>query len=216
MKNRYKWLITHLEPVRESILQIFAYKDIFQESKAIVIMENHEEDKLLELSSLGRYTRKKDIAFPLIVSRNFVLQSLDSYPLEFIDIISSKGENIILNENLLSTLSFDREDVRLQMEREFKSKWLHTRQLFLESKSQELACKILVSLVPALKGFFFLSGQPYPQDINSFFEHAALIAKADLGVFLNWQSLKEAELADVTRYLSILQKLSDIMEDYPL
>jgi len=71
MKNRYKWLITHLEPVRESILQIFAYKDIFQESKAIVIMENHEEDKLLELSSLGRYTRKKDIAFPLIVSRNF-------------------------------------------------------------------------------------------------------------------------------------------------
>lgn len=221
MKNRYKWLITHLEPVRENILQIFAYKDIFQESKAIVIMENHEEDKLLELSSLGRYTRKKDIAFPLIVSRNFVLQSLDSYPLEFIDIISSKGENIILNENLLSTLSFDREDVRLQMEREFKSKWLHTRQLFLESKQKPKELSRLLrfsisSLVPALKGFFFLSGQPYPQDINSFFEHAALIAKADLGVFLNWQSLKEAELADVTRYLSILQKLSDIMEDYPL
>lgn len=221
MKNSYKWLISYLEPVRESILQIFSYQDIFGNAKAIVILENNAQDKLLELSSLGKYTRNKDIAIPLIVTRSFVTQSLDSYPLEFIDITSSVGENIVLNEDLFATLSFDRNDVRLQMEREFKSKWLHTQQLFFEGKQKpkELSRLLrfsITSLVPALKGFFFLSSQPYPQDLNSFFEHAALISNADLGVFSNWQNNKEAELADITRYLRILQKLSDIMEDYPI
>lgn len=221
MKHNYNWLISRLEPLKDDILQIHSYKNIFGQAKAIVILENQAQDRLAELSTIGKYTRKKDIAFPLIVSRNFVLQSLDSYPLEFIDIISSAGENIVMNEDLLATLSFDREDVRLQMEREFKSKWLHTRELVLQSKHKpkELSRILhlsIASVVPALKGFFFLSAQPYPQNPKDFFEYAALISRADIGVFLNWQEHDEAELADLTRYLNILQKLIDTMEDYPV
>ena len=72
------------------------------------------------------------------------------------------------------------------------------------------------ALIPALKGFFFLSNQAYPQSRKDLFEQAALISKTDLTVLGIWLERASIELADIERYLAILQKLMELMETYTI
>jgi hypothetical protein len=74
----------------------------------------------------------------------------------------------------------------------------------------------IASLVPCLKGFFFLAGQPYPKTLADLFEHAALITKTDIKVMHGWMQEKNIELADVERYLSLLSRLMELMQTYPV
>ena len=72
------------------------------------------------------------------------------------------------------------------------------------------------SLIPALKGFFFLARHPYPQTLEDLFEQATLISKIDINALNIWLKQSNHELADAERYLSILQKLMELTETYPI
>lgn len=210
-----------LETVQDKLLQVCVYQDILDQYGAIIIMDQDPDGWLQKLSPMARYIQKKGLILPLIVNRRFIQYSLDSYPLEFINIISSRRENLLVKEDLLANLNFAKDDVRLQMEREFKSKWLLTRQIILEGRLntrnlRETMHLSIRSLLPALKGFFLLAGQPYPQDLQMLFEHAALISKTDLKAMYGWLKDKNIEISDVERYLNILQKIMELMETYPV
>lgn len=221
MTQPYSGIMNSLEHVQDKLLQVCVYQDLLEHYGAVVIMDEDPDGWLEKLSPLAKHIHKKGLMLPLIINRRFIQYSLDSYPLEFINIISSKKENLLAKEDLLANLHFLKADVRLQMERELKSKWLLTRQIILEGKMssrhlREALHLSIKSLVPALKGFFFLAGQPYPQTLQQLFEHAALISKTDLKAMHGWLQEKEIELSDVERYLSILQRLMEIMETYPV
>lgn len=129
--------------------------------------------------------------------------------------------NLLLKEDLLNELNIIPSDVRLQMEREFKSKWLLTRQVLLEGKLssrnlRETLHLSIHSLVPALKGFCFLARQPYPHSLEDLFEQTTKISKIDLCSMNVWLQQSSLELADAQRYLALLQKLMEITETYPI
>lgn len=221
MKHPYNGILKTLEEVQGQLLQICVYQDLLDKYGAVLIMDEDPDGWLIKLSGLARFVHKKNLMLPLIINRRFIKYSLDSYPLEFINIVSSTRENILLKEDMLANLQFDKADVRLQMERELKSKWLLTRQIILESnmKTRQLRESLnlsIASLVPCLKGFFFLVGQPYPKTLADLFEHAALITKTDIKVMHGWMQEKNIELADVERYLSLLSRLMELMETYPV
>lgn len=221
MNHPYTGMMGALEHLQDKLLQVCVYKDILQQHGAVIIMDEDPDGWLEKLSPLARYIHKKGLVLPLIINRRFIRYSLDSYPLEFINIISSERENLHLKEDLLANLDFVKSDVRLQMEREFKSKWLLTRQIVLEGKlsSRRLSETMQISIrsvLPALKGFFLLAGQPYPKNLPDLFAQSTIITKIDINAMQRWMDEKHIEIADVERYLSILHKLMELMETYPV
>ncbi|MCB5260834.1 MAG: hypothetical protein PHY41_05165 [Candidatus Cloacimonetes bacterium] len=221
MNNPYSGILNSLSNVSDRLIQVTAYKDLLSNYNAVIILDEDPDGWLEKLSPLAKYIHKHKLNLPLIINRRFIKYSLDSYPLEFINIISCQRENILVKEDLLANLQIKPADVRLQMEREFKSKWLLTRQVILEGKmnSRNLRHTLQLSitaLIPCVKGFFFLSKQPYPQSSDELFAQAALICKIDLNAFAIWMKKTEIELADIERYLSILNKLMELMETYPV
>ena len=219
MKHPYNGILNSLEAVKDTLLQVCVYKDILGGYGALVVLEDEPDQHLERLAGLAQYARKKALMLPLIVTRSFIASSLDSYPLEFINIISSDKENLMCKEDLLTNLQFSKADVRLQMEREFKSKWLLTRQSTLEAagRSRHLRETMRMSIravIPAIKGFFFLAGHPYPHTLDQLLDQAELITGIDLKIL--GTGLKEQNIGtnDIQRYLIILQRLIDFMESY--
>ncbi len=221
MNHPYTGLLKSLDSVSEHLIQVYVYQELTGQYMATVILDHDPDGWLGELAPMATYVRKHKLPLPLIINRQFIQFSLDSYPLEFINISSSQSVNLLLKEDLLSELDIIPADVRLQMEREFKSKWLHTRQMLLEGKLstrnlRETLHLSIRSLIPALKGFFFLVKQPYPQTLKDLFAQAALISEIDLNALERWLGQSHFELADAERYLAILGKLMKLMESYPV
>ncbi len=221
MNHPYSGLLKSMDHLSEHLMQVYVYQELTGVYSAVIILDKDPDGWLTELTPLAKYVHKHKLNLPLIINKRFIQYSLDSYPLEFINIISSESVNLLLKEDLLSGLDILHSDVRLQMEREFKSKWLLTRQVLLEGKLsarnlRETLHLSIRALIPALKGFFFLSRHSYPQTMEDLFEQAALISKIDLNALNIWLKQSTIELADAERYLSLLQKLMELTETYPI
>lgn len=221
MNHPYTNLLSNLDQLSEHLIQVYVYQDLMNKYFAVIILDEDPPGWLRLLSPVAKYIQKQKLNLPLIINKRFIEYSLDSYPLEFINISSSPSVNLLLKENLLEKLKFEPADVRLQMEREFKSKWLLTRQVLLEGKlnSRNLRDTMhlsISSLIPALKGFFFLANHPYPQNLQELFVQAGLISKIDINAMAIWLKQNSLELHDAERYLTILYQLMELMETFPV
>lgn len=221
MNHPYTNLLSNLDQLSEHLIQVYVYQDLLGRYSAVIILDEDPASWLSMLSPVAKYVHKQKLNLPLIINKRFIEYSLDSYPLEFINIVSSPSVNLLLKEDLLAELRFKPADVRLQMEREFKSKWLLTRQVLLEGKLnsrnlRETLHLSISSLIPALKGFFFLANHTYPQSLQDLFEQATLISKIDINALAIWLKQNSLELHDAERYLAILYKLTELMETFPV
>jgi len=207
--------MTALMGMENSLLQVAVYENISQ--RCVLILDSDPEGLLEKLEGLRDYCRKTRLPFPLVVDRQFVLSSLDSYPLEFLDIISSRYQNLFAKEDVLATLTFSTADLRLQMEREVKSKWLLTRLTVLEQspKPKVLAETLSMSIraiIPVLKGLCYIANRPIPVEPLDLIDQAKDVSKLDLSPLGNWLNLDKADMNMVMSYLEILSTLMQYLE----
>ncbi len=153
-----------VKEIYPNIIQILSYG----KNRWMVIFETEPDNFLTFCEPLVHLCKKHRVNIPLIMSRYFFATSQDSYPLEFLNICTSYTD-LYSRENLLDGLSLKKRDIRLQIERELKSKLLLTRLLALESKSArgrfyKLLKESFQSLLPSFKGFLYLGGSPVPKN----------------------------------------------------
>lgn len=70
----------------------------------------------------SKYLRRR-FSRPLVIDREYIASSCDSYPMEFLDM--KERYHVLIGEDVLSSVSPKMEHLRLQVERELKGKWLH-------------------------------------------------------------------------------------------
>jgi predicted nucleotidyltransferase len=122
--------------------------------------------KFLELlATLGKKYQKKRIAAPLIMTPEYILNSLDVFPIEFLNI--KLLHNTIFGENLFQDLKINRSDLRLQCERELKVRLIGLRQGYISclGNSKMLMHMFIDSFsgyIPLFKGIIFLLGKEPP------------------------------------------------------
>jgi len=126
---------------------------------SVVVLKNMELGFLKILSAQGKAAKKNKIAAPLIMTKHYIDTSLDTFPIEFLNF--SLLHQTIYGENCLSKLTIHPQDLRLQLEREMKSRLIGLRQSYLSSLGdkkvlgQELS-HFLSSLIPLFRSFIFL------------------------------------------------------------
>jgi len=175
------------------------------------------------LETVSRW-RKKGVATPLFMTKPYIASSLDSYPLEFLNM--QKGYLLVYGEDVLKDISFEPGHLRLQCEREIKGKLLLLRERFLETggkakRVQELIGESITAFISIFGGLLYLKGTQIPSSRREIVEALAREFPVDAGVFLRCLDVKEgkekissSEMSDIMKaYLVEVRRLWGVVDE---
>jgi hypothetical protein len=210
----------------DNILQIVIYDPQTEKGRLAIITSDASIPRLAELSPIIQKMIKKELHVPLIISKFFIETSRDSFPLEFLNIQSSY-QNVYSKTDLIKDLTFSKSDIRLQMEREIKSKILLTRLSALENLEQIKNLHHLIdisihSLIPVMKGFMFLADKNLPYHYIDLIKECEELLHEDLQVFYQALSMhaqhlsKDKLIVFFNHYTNKMMSLMYIIDKYPV
>ncbi|OGP93986.1 MAG: hypothetical protein A2Z19_05500 [Deltaproteobacteria bacterium RBG_16_54_18] len=111
--------------------------------------------------------RRRRVAVPLFMTAEYLTTSLDTFPLEFLNI--KRHYRVVWGEDPLAGITVGKDQLRLQLEREVKGKLLQLREAYLASRGWKrnlvaLAAQSLTSFVSIFQGILYLRGKEIPHE----------------------------------------------------
>jgi len=189
----------------------------------LVVLTPEGINRLEDGFTLVKNWRKRNVAVPLVMTKSFIETSLDSYPIEFLNM--KNNSVLIYGENVLESLAFKPEDLRLQIERELKSKILLLREGYLESAGsvrpvRQLISKSLTAFVSIFNAMLYLKQARVPRDKNETIKEMNKVFTIDATVFMlcfeirqDADKLSGKEVIDVfKKYLIEVEKVCHIID----
>ncbi|MCB2210521.1 nucleotidyltransferase domain-containing protein [bacterium] len=164
----------------------------------LFFLMHHDYDKWEEAAGIVRRKVKKGYAIPLILSRNYLESSLDTYPIEFLDM--KLFHQTLFGDDLLASIEIEPKDLRLQAEREIKGKWVALRQAALELGGNTSGMRDLLAMsVPTWNAVFqallVIDGKEVPADKRQVMQQGCTLAGLDASVF---EALMQVRSGDKT------------------
>lgn len=162
----------------DNILQVAVFnRELSEKGNLVVILNDDSFSSIIKAHDVAKELYKKGMQPPLVVSESYVANSLDSFPLEFLN-IKTDYRNTHVKKEVIGELQFEKNYIRLEMERELKGKILLIKMAILDHYGKANMLKKLIkvsvhSIEPVLKGLLFLLDQQIPLN------HKDLILKAD-------------------------------------
>lgn len=181
-------------------------------------------EKLSRCFPLLEKWRPRNVAVPLIVTQEYIINSLDSFPIEFFNM--QKNYQVIYGQDVLGNLHIPKEHLRLELEEQIKGKLLHLRSAFLATlgRKRQLYQLIRISL-PTFAALFpallALKDLPAPSKREDIFIATADAFQLDYGLFKQLFDVADKRLklsADqliklVESYIMEIRKLAFIIDE---
>ena len=128
---------------------------------SIIVLKKIDLPFLDCLVTLGKEYSKQRIAAPLLMTPDYIETSLDVFPIEFLNFRTI--HHTVYGSDYFRDLSIERSHLRLQCEREIKSKLLWLHQSYIESLgSQELLLQrftaSITGFIPLFRAILYLAG----------------------------------------------------------
>ncbi|MDY6973298.1 MAG: hypothetical protein SV775_13355 [Thermodesulfobacteriota bacterium] len=171
---------------------------------------------------VGRW-RKRNVAIPLFVTEGYVVASLDVFPIEYLSI--KLNHLLVYGKDILESLTFDQELIRLQCEREIKGKLLLLREAFLETSGKGRAMRGVISqsvraLIAVFEALLYLKGKELPTEKRGLIRDTAEVFEMNAGVFEMLLDIKEGKIKlgdrETTKlfkdYLKEVRELSKLVD----
>jgi hypothetical protein len=184
----------------------------------IVVLSEKGMDALDRAFPCIAQWRKHRVAIPLFLTEDYIQTSLDTFPLEYLNF--QKNYQLVYGRDMLETLTFAPEFIRLQCEREIKGKLLLLREAYLETGGKTKALRKLVreslgAFVAIFSGLLYLKGEALPSHKRDVVMRTCAIFDMDTAVFEKLLDVNEARTkpskGDMTAlfgaYLKEIQRL---------
>lgn len=215
----------------ESLISIHIYgsaatKDFnpkYSDINVAILLEDLNLKNLIRAKETIKHLRKKHVSAPLFLSKQYIESSLDTFPIEFLNIKST--HKTVYGEDYFEELKIDNEHLRLQAERELKGKLLILRLAFLENIGNLKVIKNLIftslsSFIPVMKAIIVLKNEEIPQSIIDIINKTSDILEVDFTIFRRAFDiknkkikLKSNELIDFYEmYVQAVDQLSEIVD----
>ncbi len=159
---------------------------------SVVVFKNLHFSFVERIADLGNTYKKKGIAAPWLMDPEYIQRSLDVFPLEFLNF--KLNHKTLYGEDIFSDLEINKADLRLQIERELKSRLIWLRQGYLSTMGEQKALleymrTISKSLVPVLRGVCYLYKDMVPvRSVEELLGTLSEVLKRDIGpVRQAWQ-----------------------------
>jgi len=188
----------------------------------IVLSEEGIERLHLAHELVARW-RKKKVGTPLFLTKEYIDFSLDTFPIEFLNI--KRNHQVIVGEDVLAGISFKREFIRMEGERELKGKLLLLRQRYVETRGKRKVLKELISaslptFIFVFKGLLYLLDKEVPETKEQTITILSQELKLDQELFTSLLQLEAGtfkysrqELGDLfKRYLKEIRRLALLMD----
>ncbi|MFB3924860.1 MAG: hypothetical protein ACE14T_02310 [Syntrophales bacterium] len=189
----------------------------------LVILTEAGMEKIEKVFSVIHKWRKRKVAVPLFMTRSDMCSSLDSYPIEYLNM--KRTYQTVYGEDVLGELKFDPAFIRLQCERELKGKSLLLLQRFLETegeskKVRELMEASITAFLSVFAALLFLKGAEIPRDRREMIRASADAFGLDPEVFLKCVDMKEGKaefkageiLKSFRSYLKEVRRLAEVVD----
>jgi predicted nucleotidyltransferase len=131
----------------------------------LIVLTSMDIELIAKSAALQEKFARRRFGGPIFMDREYIARSLDSYPMEFLDM--KECHHLLHGEDVLCSLTPEPEHLRLQVERELKGKWLHLlREFTIVRKSKmrllRLAGLSLKSFLPVFRALLKLKGAIIP------------------------------------------------------
>ena len=189
----------------------------------LVVLTNAGKNRLDAAFERVKYWKKRKVATPLVMTKEFIETSLDSYPIEFLNMKNS--HILVYGENVLANIAFKPEDLRLQIEREIKGKIILLTQGYLETEGSARQLRQLIrnsftAFVSIFNALLFLKQGKAPQARRETIKEACNLFSLDATVFELCSDIKEGkdklankEIINIfKKYLREVEKIGSIVD----
>jgi hypothetical protein len=188
----------------------------------IVLSEEGIEHLDKAFKVVGTWQKRK-VAIPLFITESYVESSLDVFPIEYLNF--QRNHVLVYGKDILAELSFDRELVRLQCEREIKGKLLLLREAYMETGGKGRALRgVIGQSIQAFLAIFdallFFKGKEIPKERRDVIALTCDTFALNVGLFQKLLDIKEevikpedAQTKSLFQdYLNEVRKLSKIVD----
>lgn len=193
----------------------------------LVVVRDSTPSELAPCSAFVRRWERSGIATPLFLTPEYIRASLDSFPLEFMEM--QRSGVVLAGEDFLHGAEFAARDIRAECEREIKGKLLHLRAEYLALRGNRkdvagLAARSLATFRRVFAGALSLRNVPAPEEMTGLLATAAAEYGLD-GEFLReihavarGESKPDPAAADhlFDRYVEELDTLSTAIDAFRL
>ncbi len=199
------------------------YKPETSDLNFLIILTENVIDRLDKAFTVVSQWRKKKVSMPLFMTKSYIISSLDSYPLEFLNM--QKQYILVYGEDVLKEITFEPHLLRLQCEREIKGKLLLLREGFLETEGKEKKIKELIAVsitafISIFNGLLYLKGLPISVPKRDVIVSVSQALSFSPEPFLQCMDIKEhkkrfssAEIYSIFKnYLTEVRKLWDVVD----
>jgi predicted nucleotidyltransferase len=154
---------------------------------------------------------KRRVATPLFMTREYIATSLDTFPLELLNI--KRDYQVIWGKNPLGKIRIRKRPLRLQLEREVKGKLLQLREAFLSSEGRgrnllAVASQSLTAFLSIFQGILYLREKETPHQRGAIIQAIATETGLAAEPFVKLLAVKEGKAR-----LSV-KKMKGLMESY--
>ena len=189
---------------------------------SVVVLRDMDLGFLKSLAPKGKTYRKSKVSSPLIMTPSYIEESLDVFPIEFLNI--SLNHKTVLGDDVFDNITIDRSDLRRQCERELKVKLIGLRQGYLSTMGDakalgEAFASSITGHIPLFRGIIHLRGGDVPLAAPKVIDAMAQSAGVDCSVFRDILRAKKEGLGKdgietlFERYYAATEQLGKVIDD---
>jgi hypothetical protein len=173
------------------------FNENISDINSVVVLHNMDLAFITFLAPLGKKYGKKRIAAPLVMTPEYIQGSLDAFPIEFLDF--KLIHRTVYGSDILKDLSITMPNLRLQCERELKTRLIGLRQGYLSSlgKKENLSLTLVRSFTGSMalfRAIITLRGAEPPIPRVEVIKRFGDAAKIDAGIFERLLALKAGRI----------------------
>jgi len=199
------------------------YKPGVSDINTILVVKKNNIPEIQKCKAISQRWHKQKISLPFFMTQDYIAQSLDSYPVEFIDIKSMY--KVLFGEDVFANLDIKKNDIRLQCERELKGVALHLRREYMHipDRSKDMYQLLTVSfkkIIPLFKAILVLEDKCIPNLRSDIIMAIEDTFNLNISVFTNvnamilTQAHKTATAALFAEYVSTIDLLISHIDTY--
>lgn len=187
-----------------------------------ILVKDNSIPQLAQCLHLQKKWKKKSVSTPFFMTRAYINSSLDTYPIEFLDMQSNY--RVLFGEDILKNIQIEKKYLRIQCERELKGIAIHLRRSFVQSSGN---MKYLLSLLndslrrlfPVFKALLVLKNLSIPKlksDIVASVEDSYALSTSSFSVIYNNSSQRSANNHYETlfdRYTNDIDRIISMVEN---
>jgi hypothetical protein len=169
------------------------YNEKLSDINSLVVLHAMDLKFVEFLAPLGEKYGRKRIAAPLVMTPEYIKGSLDAFPVEFLDF--KLIHKTVFGNDLLKDLQIMDHTLRLQCEREIKSKLIHLRQGYIASLGKrkpltEVLVRSITGSMPVFRAIILVLGAQPPIPRQDVLKAFGVAANIEIGVFEELLALK--------------------------